>query len=121
MRAGEEPRKHFDESEAADRSPAAVFDLAVGRFCVGSNHHLAARKFAVVERKEESGASIPFAGLIEPVRKRRMFQTGQTHKYARDVAQLAPPLEPAIDELADVSGKSKAQKIQIVEIALRVP
>ena len=93
---------------------------------VGSNHHLAARKFAVIEGEKKRRPAIPLIGLaglagllgvpgvpgaIHPVRKRRMFQPRQADKHARNVSELSPPFEATIDQLAHISGKTEAEKV----------
>src|SRR5215467_3067634 len=47
-----------DKTEAADGSPANIFDQAVVCVCSGSDHHGAAGELAVVEGEEQTGPAV---------------------------------------------------------------
>ena len=117
VRAGEEARKSPDQSETADRAPADVFDQAVGGIGVGSDHHVAAGEFAVVEGEEEGGFAILCGSFREAMRKREMLSSHEAGEDSEDVAEFAPAFETAVGGFGDVGGEAESEEIQEIEFA----
>ena len=111
VRAGEETRQSPDEAEAADGAPADVFDQAVGGIGVGSDHHVAAGEFAVVEREEEGGLAILFFFFREAMRESEMFELHEAGEDAEDVAEFAPAFEAAVGGFGYVGGEAESEEI----------
>src|ERR1700723_1646754 len=120
VRAGEEARQSPDEAEAADGAPADVFDEAVGGIGVGSDHHVAAGEFAVVEGEEEGGVAILYFFFREAVREGEMLELHEAGEYAENVAELAPAFEAAVGGFGYVGGEAESEEIQEIEFALGV-
>src|SRR5580698_5200155 len=120
VRAGEEARQSPDEAEAADGAPADVFDQAVGGIGVGSDHHVAAGEFAVVESEKQSGFTIPFCCFGKAMRKGEMLELHEAREDAEDVAEFAPTLEAAIGGFGDVGGEAEREEIEEIKFALSV-
>ena len=127
VRAGKKTRQVPKQAQAADWAPADVLYPAIGSVGFWRDHHFSARELAVAEGQEEARPTIPLAvglgsrGGIEAMGKRRMLEAGKTSENAEDIAELAKALETAIHGLADVRREAKAQQIDEVKFAVRMP
>src|SRR5271163_377077 len=108
VRASEEARQSPDQAESADGAPADVFNLAVGGVGVGSDHHVAAGEFAVVEGEEEGGVAIGFRFFGEVVWEGEMLELHEAREHAEDVAHFAPAFEAAVGGFSYVGGKAES-------------
>src|SRR5271156_6329938 len=120
VRAGEKARQSPDQAEAADGRPADIFDEAVRGIGVGSDHHVAAGEFAVVEGEEEGGVAIGFRFFGEAVWEGEMLELHEAREHAEDVAEFAPAFEAAVGGFSYVGGEAESEQIQEIEFALGV-
>src|SRR5487761_1553440 len=70
------------QADAYNRPPANIFNQTVARIGVGSDHHFAAREFAVVEGKKQAATPVGFRGAISAEWKRAAVQAREARQYA---------------------------------------
>ena len=88
---------------------------------VGSDHHVAAGKFAVVEGEEEGGLRSCAVLFREAMRKREMLEAShEAGEDAENVAEFAPAFETAVGGFGDVCGEAESEEIQKIKFASRV-
>src|SRR5215813_8694706 len=79
-----------DQAEAADGSPANIFDPAVVCVCRGSDHHGSAGELAVVEGEEQTGPAVDMLIAIRAQRERATAEARETKKDGGLVPDFAP-------------------------------
>src|SRR5450631_86139 len=121
MRSGKKPWKRPEQSGAADGTPADVFNEAVGGIGIRRDHHFAARESAVAESQKQIAATIPVAGIFEPVRKRVMLEADDVAKDRKNISEFAPAFESPVRGFTHFGRKSKAQQIHKINFAGAVP
>src|SRR5207245_10813886 len=81
VRSVVERRQIANQPEAANRSPAHVFDETVIDLGLRSDHHSATGEFAVAERQNQAGAAIHAFFSIDAKTKRA---SAKTHEARED-------------------------------------
>src|SRR5208282_3072231 len=100
---------HFQEAEAADGSPAHIFDQTIGWIGLRRNHHGAAGVLAIVEGQEEAAPLVPTFISIGTHAETTPLELHHAHEHAQEISQVPKWLEDAVSQRTDVRGKSHAQ------------
>src|SRR6266516_6533790 len=93
VRSVVERRQIANQPEAANRSPAHVFDETVIDLGLRSDHHSATGEFAVAERKKQAGAAIHVFFSIDAKRKRASAKTHEGQKNSELITEFPPSAE----------------------------
>src|SRR2546426_9602105 len=101
-------RQIANQPEAADRSPAYVFDETVIDLGLRSNHHSATGEFAVAERQKQAGAAIQVFFSIDAKRKRALAKTQERKENSELITELPPSAESPCAHGCHVCRKSHA-------------
>src|SRR5271155_3479299 len=120
VRAVVELREHAQQSDAADRPPADELDQAVGRIGLGRDKHRAAGKFAVAEGKKKAAALVPIFVFIASQTKGAAAQLNDADEDTEQIAEITERLEVAIGQRTNISGETKAEKIERINFAFGV-
>src|SRR5580658_8157225 len=120
VRAVIELREHAQQSDAAYRPPADELDQAVRGIGLRRDQHRAAGEFAVAEGKKKAAALVPILIFIASQTKRAASQLNHADEDAEQIAKIAEGLEIAIGQRTDVSGETKAEKIERINVAFGV-
>src|SRR5260370_26171139 len=110
-------RQSAEQAQAADGSPADKFDQAVGRIGMRRDEHVAAGKFAVVEREKEAAAFVPGCVVVAAKGKGAATQLDDAYEDTEQVAEMAERLERTIRCHAHIGRESRAQYIERIEFA----
>src|SRR5487761_66170 len=117
MRAIEKRVKIAEQSYASDWPPANIFNQTITRIGLRGDHHFAARKLAVAERKKQAAAPVEFRGAIGSQRKCAPVKPCQTRQHAQNVAELAPAFEAPICDVCHIRRESERQQIYVMQFA----
>src|SRR5215471_16905456 len=109
-----------DQAEAADGSPANIFDQAVVCVCGGSDHHGSAGELAVVEGEEQTGPAVDMRIAIRAQREGTTAEARETEKDGGLVPDFAPVAETTGAECGHIRGKADTENIDVVENPLFV-
>src|SRR5487761_471172 len=120
VRAIKKRMKIAEQSDAPDWPPANIFDQTVARIGLRSDHHFAARKFAIAEGKKQAAAPVEFCSGIGSQRKRAPVKTCQTRQHAQKIAEFAPAFEAPICDFRHIRRESERQQIDVMQFAAGV-
>src|SRR5438552_19113796 len=107
VRSVVERRQIANQPEAANRSPAHVFDETVIDLGLRSDHHSATGEFAVAERQKQAGAAIHVFFSIDAKRKRASAKTQER----KENSELITELPQAAESQCARGGERKARRI----------
>src|SRR2546422_11503078 len=108
VRSVVERRQIANQPEAANRSPAHVFDETVIDLGLRSDHHSATGEFAVAERQNQPGAAIHVLFSIDAQTKRAAAKTHERQKNSELIAESPPSAESPSKYGGYVCRKSQA-------------
>src|SRR5437762_14127798 len=93
VRSVVERRQIANQPEAANRSPAHVFDETVINLGLRSDHHRATGEFAVAERQEQAEAAIAVFFSIDAKRKWARANREERKRRSEWITELLPSAE----------------------------
>src|SRR5215469_14810326 len=104
-----------DQAEAADGSPANIFDQAVVGVCRGSDHHGSAGELAVVKGEEQTGPAVDMLAAIRAQGKGATAEARETEEDGGLIPDFAPVAETTGAERGHIRGKTDTENIDVVE------
>src|SRR5438132_13404826 len=107
VRSVVERRQIANQPEAANRSPAHVFDETVIDLGLRSDHHSATGEFAVAERQKQAGAAIHVFFSIDAKRKRASAKTQERKENSKWTTGLPPSSASPCGHVAPSSRNSR--------------
>src|SRR5437867_7306892 len=108
VRSVVERRQIANQPEAANRSPAHVFDETVIDLDLRSDNHSAIGEFAVAERQKQAGASIHVFFSIDAKRKRASAKTKEGKENSELITERSPSAETPCAHCGHIRRESHA-------------
>src|SRR5437763_4636778 len=110
VRSVVERRQIANQPEAANQTPAHVFDETVIDLGLRSDHHSATGEFAVAERQKQAGAGIHVFFSIDAKRKRASAKTHEGQKNSELINEISPSAESPCAHGGNVCRTSHAEQ-----------